>query len=80
MNIDLRKVKKRSHQEIDAKGKVKSKRGGWAQKNMVAINRKIHISLKQRIVKCVASESTVYNTETDFLRAALDRLLKKEGY
>lgn len=80
MEIDLKKVKKRSHQAVDDKGKEKPKRGGWAQPNMVVINRKIKKSVKLRIQKCVRSDHTPYNTETDFMRAALERLLKKEGF
>lgn len=80
MKGNLRNVKSRSHQEVDEKGKVKSKRGGWAQKDMVPINRKIKKSLKNRIEQCVRSENTIYNTETDFLRLALERLLKREGF
>lgn len=80
MNIDLTKVKKRSHQEVEESGKVKSKRGGWAKPNMVPISRKIHASMKERIEKCVNSPKTLYNTETEFLRAALARLLEQENF
>ena len=80
MDIDLTKVRKRSKQEIDEKGRVKSKRGGGAKKGMVGIHRTIHISLKKRMEECVFSEKTHYNSETEFLRAALDKLLKKEGF
>jgi len=80
MNIDLRKVKKRAHQEVDQKGKIKSKKGGWGQKNMVPINRKIHLSLKKRMEKCVKSNETTFNTETEILRIALDKFLKNEGF